>query len=236
VIRRARARSATRVATLALCAALAISACGEEAPSSRASGSDNGGDGAGDPGSGANEGGAASREPLYVLTSNVWGTDGAMGYLYTVPSLASGSATLDHAIEFGGGAWIAGRDGDRFVYVSSGDGGPTITRWEVTDDGRLEEGPTISFQQLGLASGMRFGTAPILSDTKAYLVDSAQHRIATWNPREIEAAHYVVDGKTYVGNPSADWSATTIVELDPEGALRVGLTVEGTPGRVVRAR
>jgi hypothetical protein len=52
----------------------------------------------------------------------------------------------------------------------------------------------------------------------------------------VEAAHYVVGGKAYVGNPSADWSETTIVELDPSGAMRAGLVVPGTPGGIVQVR
>jgi hypothetical protein len=369
-------------------------------------------------------------EPVFALTSNVWGDTGATGYLYTARSLAGGTATLDRALELPGGAWLTGRDGDRYVYVSSGEGGPVITRWELTEAGELVEGPTISFAGLGITTGMRFGTAPILSETKAYLVDFEQNRLATWNPKDmtvgtvidlgieerdgdgltawiptivvrddrvfvtvvwetdwrfgkasrviaidtvtdqvvdvsdetrceqlavssrasdgtayytpyahapaarlvlgsaygtrscalrivpagagfdagwdvdlsalaggrpagefvlgndnvgffrayyndevgataetwldtqgvpayrwwrwqvgaataeeipdqpltVEAAHYVVGGKTYVGNPSADWSATTITALDPIGALRAGLTVQGTPGGVVRVQ
>lgn len=125
----------------------------------------------------------AAAKAVYALTSNVWGTDGATGYLYTVSSLASGEPDLDEAIEFPGGAWLTGREGHPAVYVSSGEGGPRITRWEVDSKGRLKEGPTISFERLGITSGMRFGTAPIVSDTKAYLVDSQQQRIATWNPK-----------------------------------------------------
>ena len=52
----------------------------------------------------------------------------------------------------------------------------------------------------------------------------------------VEAGRYFVDGKTYVGNPSADWSKTTIVELDPAGSLHEGLRVQGTPGGVLRVR
>jgi hypothetical protein len=67
---------------------------------------------------------------LYVMTSNVWGESGATGYLYTVRSLASGEATLEQAVELAGGAWLSGREGDRSVYVSSGDAGssPRLTR------------------------------------------------------------------------------------------------------------
>jgi hypothetical protein len=365
-------------------------------------------------------------DPVYVLTSNVWGTEGATGYLYTVSSLAKGDPNLDRAIELSGGAWLTGREGAPYVYVSSGDGGPTITRWEVLENGDLVEGQTISFAHLGMTTGMRFATAPIVSETKAYLVDSQQHRIATWNPKEmtvgeviqldleprdglapwipsvvvrddrlfvtvvwekdwrygdsagviaidtatdevvgtsddtrceqlavsslasngtayyspyahapaarlvlgseygtascalrvvppgaavdegwevdlsalaggrpagefilasdrvgffrafyndevgataetwqdtlgvpayrwwrweigtemaeevpgqeltVEAAHYSVDGKTYIGNPNSDWSATTIVELDPAGEFHEGITVQGTPGGVIR--
>lgn len=391
------------------------------------------GSGGSNPGAaGAADSGAAGagEEPaaIYALTTNVWGDDGATGYLYTVRSLSEGSASLDAAIEVPGGAWIYGREGERFVYVSSGELGPTLKRFEVLDDGRLLEGPTISFAGLGLTQAPRFGAVQILSDTKAYLVDSAQHRVATWNPRDmeignvidldveerdglpgwipksilrgdklfltvvweldweygaasrliavdtatdeivdtrdddrceqlaigslssdgtayysayahspaarlvlgpaygtrscglrvvpsgttldvgwevdlsaladgrpagefvlasdevgffrayyadevgvtaetwqdkqgapgfrwwrweigaetaeeipnqeltVEAAHYVVGGKTYVGNPSADWATTTIVELDPEGALREGLSVSGTPGGLVKVR
>lgn len=122
---------------------------------------------------------------VYALTSNMWGTDGATGYLYTIDSVENGEPSLDGAIELSGGAWLTGREGLSSVYVSSGEGGPRITRWDVNAEGKLSEGPTISFERLGLTSGMRFGTAPIVSDTKAYLVDSQQHRIATWNPREM---------------------------------------------------
>jgi hypothetical protein len=127
----------------------------------------------------------AEGDPVYVLTSNVWGTEGATGYLYTVSSLMDGDPNLDRAIELPGGAWLTGREGDPYVYVSSGDGGPTITRWEVLKNGDLVEGTTISFAHLGMTTGMRFATAPIVSETKAYLVDTQQHRIATWNPKEM---------------------------------------------------
>jgi hypothetical protein len=133
----------------------------------------------------------AEGEPVYVLTSNVWGTDGATGYLYTTSSLAEGAPDLDRAVEFPGGAWLTGRHGDRYVYVSSGDGGPTITRWEVLSNGELAEGPTISFENLGLTLGMRFGTAPILSETKAYLVDFEEHLIATWNPKDMTVGEVI---------------------------------------------
>jgi hypothetical protein len=119
------------------------------------------------------------------MTSNVWGDTGATGYLYTVNSLEPGEASLARASELPGGAWLSGREKDRFVYVSSGDSGPTITRWEIMSDGQLVAGPRVSFSNLGLTQGMRFGTAPIASDTLAYLLDSAQLRVATWNPTEM---------------------------------------------------
>jgi hypothetical protein len=51
----------------------------------------------------------------------------------------------------------------------------------------------------------------------------------------VEAAHYAVGGHVYVGNPSADWSKTTIVQLSASG-LRSGLVVTGTPGGIVQVR
>jgi len=408
-------------------AAMGVVSCGGDDAANPATTS--GGSGAGGfAGADGAAGAPSTAAALYAMTSNVWGTDGATGYLYTVGSLAEGNAGLDQAIEFPGGAWLTGRAGEPFVYVSSGEGGPTITRYEVLENGSLEAGPTVSFMNLGLTMGMRFATAPIVSDEKAYLVDFEEHRIATWNPRTmrvgklieldleerdglpawiptigvredklfitvsweqdwkfgdisrviaidtntdeivetsdderceqlavssvdskgtayytpyahapmvrevlgedygtkscalrivapetgfdqgwevdlselaggrpagefvpasddvgffrvfyndevgataenfqdkqgapgyrwwrweigadeaeeipnqkltVEAARYFVDGKTYVGNPSADWSETTIVELDASGALHEGLTVQGTPGGLVRVR
>jgi len=133
----------------------------------------------------------ASGPALYALTTNVWGTDGATGYLYTIDSVGSGEPSLDDAIELPGGAWLTGREGLPAVFVSSGEGGPRITRWNLDEKGRLSEGDTISFERLGLTSGMRFGTAPIVSETKAYLVDSQQHRLATWNPRDMSVGKVI---------------------------------------------
>jgi hypothetical protein len=152
-------------------------------------------------------------ERLYVMTSNVWGPDGATGYLYGVSSLEDGAPSLSRAIEFAGGAWLTGRDGSRSVYVSSGDGGPTITRWEALENGDFVEGPTISFSHLGLTMGMRFGTAPIASDTKAYLVDVQEHRIATWNPKEMTVGNVIeLDLEPREGLPA--WIPTVVVRGD----------------------
>jgi hypothetical protein len=182
---------------------------------------------------------------LYVMTSNVWGQSGATGYLYTVRSLASGEATLEQAIELAGGAWLSGREGDRFVYVSSGDAGPTITRWEVTDDGRLLAGERVSFAGLGFTQGMRFGTAPIASDTRAYLLDSEQHRVATWDPSAMTVGT-VID--LDLGAPAAlpAWLPTIRVRGDEvlvtavwEEDYRFGeasriITIDGSTERVIQ--
>src|SRR5688500_6876036 len=109
--------------TISIIALAALfTACGE------ASTDDDAGSGAGganDGVAGAGDSGAAGAgeepDPTSALTTNVWGDDGATGYLYTVRSLAEGTASLEDAIEIPGGAWIYGREGDRFVYVSSGE-------------------------------------------------------------------------------------------------------------------
>lgn len=56
------------------------------------------------------------------------------------------------------------------------DAGPTLTRWEVSDDGPLRPDASVNFSRLGLTRGTRFGAAPIASDTLAYLLDAAQLR------------------------------------------------------------
>jgi hypothetical protein len=129
--------------------------------------------------------------PIFAMTTNVWGTEGATGYLFTLPSLAGGEPTLDNAIEVAGGAWLTGVTGEPYVYVSSGEGGPTITRYEVTETGELKEGPTVSFAGLGITSGIRFGTAPIVSATKAYMLDVENGLVVTWNPRDMKVGKVI---------------------------------------------
>jgi hypothetical protein len=67
---------------------------------------------------GASNSGEGSGSAVYALISNVWGDDGATGYLYTVRSLASGTATLADAIELPGGAWLYGRDGESKIAMA----------------------------------------------------------------------------------------------------------------------
>jgi hypothetical protein len=142
-------------------------------------------------GSGGGGSGGDVAAPVFAMTSNVWGTDGVMGYLFTLPSLAEGEPNLDNAIELPGGAWLTGVTGEPYVYVSSGEGGPTITRYEVTETGQLQKGRTVSFAGLGITSGIRFGTAPIVSATKAYMLDAENGSVVTWNPRDMEVGEVI---------------------------------------------
>lgn len=49
----------------------------------------------------------------------------------------------------------------------------------------------------------------------------------------LEASHYAIDGQMFLGNPSEDWSPTTVAELDAHGELNTGITVQGSPGSIV---
>jgi hypothetical protein len=149
------------------------------------------GEGNGGGSAGAGGGDGAVDAPVFAMTTNVWGTEGATGYLFTLPSLAEGEPTLDNAIEIAGGAWLTGITGEPYVYVSSGEGGPTITRYEVTKTGELKKGPTVSFAGLGVTSGVRFGTAPIVSATKAYMLDAENGSVVTWNPRDMKVGKVI---------------------------------------------
>lgn len=129
----------------------------------------------------------APEAPLYAMTSNIWGVDGAAtGYLFTLPSLDAGDVELSSAREFPGGAWLLGHPTEPYIYVSSGEGGATVTRWEVAPDGELIDEVTISFEGHGITSGIRAGTAVIVSATKAYLLDHQNGWLVSWNPRDME--------------------------------------------------
>ncbi|MET0413901.1 MAG: hypothetical protein ABW217_21505 [Polyangiaceae bacterium] len=106
------------------------------------------------PGDGSEpDGMAPASDPLYaVLTRVSAGPDAVSGILHLVPSLdvAEEVATAS-GYELPGGGTLAAVRGERAVLFMSYDQ-PTVTRYEVTPDGALEEGPTLSAASTGAQS------------------------------------------------------------------------------------
>jgi hypothetical protein len=152
------------------CVSAAALGCGDEA---RIVGAD--------PGAGGEPG--TSTEPLYAIASTSFGAEGETSYVALVPSLSAGtSIDYDRVLEVAGGASLFGRSGERFFGLGKGEE-PTITRFDVGADGVLVESGTLSLMAYGISSTwFDPGLVPILSETKAYVIDSSEMQVIVWDP------------------------------------------------------
>src|SRR5687768_3581804 len=130
----------------------------------------------GTPSGGGGEGGSApSGGPVYVVHSTIDTNDARMGYLTTTASI-EGDVDVDitAGIEIPGGGYLYAPPSGKFVLVG-GSESPTFTRYDLADDGRLSEGDTVSFANLGVAYTYRH--VIFVSDEQAYFLDESQLQI-----------------------------------------------------------
>lgn len=127
--------------------------------------------------------GQPSDEPLYAIASTSFGVEGETSYVALVPSLSAGtSIDYDQVLEIAGGASLFGRSGERFFGLGQGEE-PTITRFDVGADGVPVQAGELSLLSYGLSNTwFDPGLVPILSETKAYVIDSTQMQVIVWNP------------------------------------------------------
>jgi hypothetical protein len=122
--------------------------------------------------------------PVYVIHSTIDTNDERTGYLVTTSSI-EGDVDVDvtGGIEVPGGGYLyAPPEGD-FVLLG-GSEQPTFTRYELGDDGKLKEGKTVSFANLGVAYTYRH--VLFVSDGQAYFLDESQSQIVRFNPTSME--------------------------------------------------
>lgn len=121
--------------------------------------------------------------PLYVTATRVFTADSSSGYLTTFSSLEAGTQVdLSHAIELED-AWVFGK-ADPYLYTAT-IFSPTIKRWEVSKNGELVEGPTLSFANAGVEGTFVAASTPLYSKDKSYFIDSASQQIVIWNPSDM---------------------------------------------------
>lgn len=120
--------------------------------------------------------------PLYVAATWVSSDEITNTYVAVVGSIDVEEISLSAAIEVSGlgDAWVY----DGAVFIADGER-PTVTRYELSEDGRLEPGDAISFSGYGV-SGAAFWDQQILSPTKAYLANASGLEYVVWNPSTME--------------------------------------------------
>jgi hypothetical protein len=69
---------------------------------------------------------------------------------------------------------------------------PELTRFELTENGELAQGATLSFASVGVVSVTGWQIA-FVSDTKAYLFDSDSSRVLVWNPETMALSDTIID-------------------------------------------
>ncbi len=187
-------------------AALGLSACSEDDEGSENSstggsstGASSGTGGAGGDGTGGvdatggnglgGNGGEPSVEAgVFALTTRIDDGGDGISYVLLTDSLVADKTLVadDAALEIVGYALGTGIEGDGSLFVAT-DMGPTITRYDLSDDGKLVEGDSVSFAVRGINSFGEYGAQfQYASPTKAYWFDGATAQIVVWNPTTME--------------------------------------------------
>lgn len=130
--------------------------------------------------------GGINTRAAYAITTQVSTTEESNSYIIVTDSVDhTEPLSLDNAIEIPGRALGVGipKSGALFVAGSSG---PTVTRYNLTSDGRLEKGATVSFANQGVSSiGEYQHQFQFISETKAYYFDGRNSKVIIWNPSDM---------------------------------------------------
>jgi hypothetical protein len=184
------------------------------APASGVGGSAGGDDAPGGAAGTSSETPPVEASPLYVVSTTVFAADIGKGYLVPIDALTPNTTfDLTNAIEVADNTGAASRPGTPYLYVGSSEE-PTITRWELGDDGKLSKGPSVSFANLGLSSAS-VSSDLFLSDEKAYMPDDDNHQVVIWNPSTMQVIGAIP------------------LETETEGALLPWMWVSVRPDRVL---
>jgi hypothetical protein len=130
--------------------------------------------------------GLDSSKPVYALTTQLITTDDPQSYVILTDSLDHPEMlSLDQAIELPGRSLGVGIPKSGALFVG-GNEGRTVTRYNLTSDGRLEMGATVSFESKGVASiGEYQHQFQFVSESKAYYFDGRTAQAIIWNPRDM---------------------------------------------------
>jgi hypothetical protein len=132
----------------------------------------------------AGAGGSPEAPAVYALTAQVFGETENQSYVLLTDELgADTTLSLDDAVvEIAGRALGTGPEDGGVLFVA-GELAPTITRYDLTDDGKLAGGSSVSFLGKGITKfGEYGGQFQYVSKDKAYWFDGPTAQIVVWNP------------------------------------------------------
>ncbi|MDQ2643174.1 MAG: DUF4374 domain-containing protein [Myxococcota bacterium] len=130
----------------------------------------------------------------YLLGTRVWDDTSTTSYFHVVSSIEEGATTDEsRAVEVPGAAKLYAVEGVGWFAIGGGEA-PTITRYTLDDQGRLDAGETISLQNYGVES--LWDTLYVVSPTKMYYPDRDGQRLIIINPSAMEITGEVDLGQT----------------------------------------
>jgi hypothetical protein len=141
-------------------------------------------------------GGQGLKASAYVLGARVWDDTSTTSYFHVVPSIAQGTPVdVAEALEVPGSAKLFAAADIGWFGIGGGDENPTITRYTLDDEGRLEaDATTISLQEYGI-QGL-WETLYVVSDTKMYYPDRQGQRLIVIDPSRMQVVGEIDLGET----------------------------------------
>ncbi|HUF98827.1 MAG TPA: hypothetical protein VMM60_11930 [Ilumatobacter sp.] len=145
-------------------------------------------------GSSESESGVNLEAPAFLLGTRVWDDTSTTSYFHVVSSIEPQTAIDEsQALEAPGAAKLYAIEGVGWFAVGGGEE-PTITRYTLDDEGRLDAAGTISLQNYGIES--LWDTLYVVSPTKVYYPDRDGQRLIIINPSAMEITGEVDLGET----------------------------------------
>ncbi|PTL85186.1 MxcI protein [Vitiosangium sp. GDMCC 1.1324] len=131
--------------------------------------------------------GGDSTTPVYAIAAQSSGSgSSSQTYIILTDKVEqTEQLSFDNAVVIPGRALIAGLSKKGALFVG-GSEGPTVTRYNLTADGKLEKGETVSFAPKAVKTIGEYQNAfQFVSDTKAYYFDGSTQQAIVWNPSDM---------------------------------------------------
>lgn len=130
---------------------------------------------------------SADAKKFFVIPTEVYGADFAdsTSYIPIVPSIDVEEISLDDAKELNGRASI-GQVG-KWLFIA-GSTEPVVTRYQVSEDGKLKEDGKLNFMNYGVPEFFAIDSwgALFVNEEKAYIFNGSDGSHIVWNPTTLE--------------------------------------------------
>lgn len=145
-----------------------------------------------DPDNNNPDAGPVTKTPLYAFVAQVSTDTESQSYIILTDKVdQTAPLSLANATEINGRALGSGVSKSGSLFVSSS-ANATVTRYNVTNDNKLEKAGEVSFAGKGLTTiGEYQNQFQFVSETKAYYFDGRTAQLIIWNPKDMTLTNSV---------------------------------------------